>query len=87
MVVSSWQAEEDDDDDPDSEAAIAPGLTLGINTHADGATTSFLGASYTGICTVFEAVLVGEGTLADREKFTVVHEIGQIGRASCRERV
>jgi hypothetical protein len=73
MVVSAWQAEEPTDFDPDSEAGAGSGITWGINTHDDGARTSSLGSSYTGICAAFKAVL---GEVPGREKFTVAHEIG-----------
>jgi len=81
MVVSSWQAEEEEDSDPNSEVGQSPGVTKGIGTHkenflGDTATTSSIGPAYTGICTVFKAVLVGEAGFGGQEQFTVAHEVG-----------
>ena len=69
MVVSAWQAEEGKDGDPNTET-----LTNGINTHDDGETSSDLGASYTGICAIFKALMIGESDIPER--YTVAHEIG-----------
>lgn len=76
MVITSWQAEEagsnGGDYDPDSEAGSG-GIVLGINTHDDGSTHSSIGSPYTGMCTVFRAVV---GEIDAREPYTVAHEIG-----------
>ena len=78
MVVSAWQAEETDDNDPNTEVGEGLGLTIGINTHGNGATTPIfqLGSTYTGIVAVFKAVFLGEAGFGGREQYTVAHEIG-----------
>ncbi len=68
MLVSAWQAEEGKDGDPNTEQ-----LTNGINTHNDGATNSSLGSSYTGLCAMFKALMIGESDIPER--YTVAHEI------------
>jgi len=75
MVVSAWQEKEGADFDPNTEVGDGSGIVLGINTHDDGATSSSIGASYTGICTVFKAIFEEAG-MNGREQFTVAHEIG-----------
>jgi hypothetical protein len=69
MVFSSWQAESGKDGDPDTET-----LTNGISTHDLGETSSSLGPQYTGLCTIFKALMIGESDIPER--FTVAHEIG-----------
>ena len=68
MVVSAWQAETGKDADPNTEV-----LTNGINTHDNGATSSSLGTSYTGLCAIFKALMIGESDIPER--YTVAHEI------------
>ena len=77
MIASSWQAEQDKDYDPNTEIGGGSGITLGINTHADGSTHALFGSgnTYTGLCTIFKGLFTEAG-MADREQFTVAHEIG-----------
>lgn len=68
MVVSAWQPETSGDADPNTEIE-----TNGASTHEEGEASSFLGAVYTGICTVLKAVTHGESDIPER--YTVAHEI------------
>lgn len=69
MVITAFQAETSEDADPDAEQQ-----TNGINTHGDGATASYIGPQYTGVCAVFAAATRGESDVPER--YTVAHEIG-----------
>jgi len=72
LAFSSWQAETGTDGDPDTEE-----LTNGISTHGTSGTTSAigaLGANYSGMCTIFKALMIGESDIPER--YTVAHEIG-----------
>ena len=71
MVVSAWQAEDGKDGDPGTET-----LTNGISTHGVSGTTQAiwqLGSSYTGMCAIFKALMIGESDIPER--YTVAHEI------------